>query len=415
MPDTLALHGGTPVRTRPWPKWPTFDASDEKALLDALHGGVWGIGGPRVGEFECKYSALQGARYGVACCNGTIALEIALIAAGVKPGDEVITSPYTFMASAMAVVEIGAVPVFVDVEPGTHNLDPRQIDAAVSERTTCIMPVHIGGRPADMDGVLAAAQRHGLSVVEDAAQGWMAAWRGTPVGALGNAGIFSFQSSKNISSGEGGIVLTNDEATFQRAWSYHNCGRRLGGEWYAHDFPGLNLRLGEFQAAILLAMLERLPAQQERRRAAMAVLQRELARIPGLLVPDDDPRITAHACHMFMVRLDPAAIPAPKAEVIKALHAEGIPANPGYTMPLYRQGLFAWYGERPTHWGGPKWKDAIRVPYASYDLPVTQRLCDTTIWVKQETLLAGAEEMGDVVAAFAKVADAARAGRLAPA
>ena len=157
MPETLALHGGTPVRTRPWPQWPTYDATDEKALLDALHGGVWGVGGPRVGEFECSYSALHGARYGVACCNGTIALEIALIAAGVKPGDEVITSPYTFMASAMAVVEIGAVPVFVDVEPGTHNLDPRLIGAAVSERTTCIMPVHIGGRPADMDGVLAAA------------------------------------------------------------------------------------------------------------------------------------------------------------------------------------------------------------------------------------------------------------------
>ncbi len=412
MPETLALHGGTPIRTRPWPRWPSIGPSHSRALQDALESGIWGIGGQRVGEFECRFSELQAARFGVACCNGTIALEIALVAAGVRPGDEVITSAYTFMASAMAILEVGAVPVFVDVEPGTHNLDPAKLDAAVSERTTAIMPVHIGGRPADMDGVMAAARRHGLLVVEDAAQGWMAAWRGVPVGAIGNVGGFSFQSSKNLSSGEGGIVVTNDEPTYQRAWSLHNCGRRLGGEWYAHDFPGLNYRLGEFQAAILLAGLERLPEEQERRRAAMAVLQPEIAKIPGLLVPDDDQRITAHACHMFMVRLDPRVIPAGKPAVIKALQAEGVPANPGYTMPLYRQSFFAWYGERPTHWGGPRWKDTVRVPYASYDLPVTQALCDTTIWVKQDVLLAGSEEMADVVAAFAKVAAAARTGEL---
>lgn len=412
MPETLALRGGTPVRTLPWPQWPTIGSSDARALVETLESGRWGIGGTRVGEFECRFSELHAARFGVACCNGTIALEIALVAAGVQPGDEVITSAYTFMASAMAILEVGAVPVFVDVEPGTHNLDPAKIDAAVSERTTAIMPVHIGGRPADMDGVMAAARRHGLAVVEDAAQGWMAAWRGVPVGAIGNAGGFSFQSSKNLSSGEGGIVLTSDEPTFQRAWSFHNCGRRLGGEWYAHDFPGLNYRLGEFQAAILLAALERLPAEQERRRAAMAALQRDLAGIPGLLLPDEDSRITAHACHMFMVRLDPREIPVGKAAVIQALQAEGLPANPGYTMPLYRQTFFDWYGERPTHWGGPRWKETVRIPYASYDLPVTRALCDTTIWVKQDVLLAGPAEMGDVVAAFAKVAAAARAGEL---
>ncbi|MBP7146287.1 MAG: DegT/DnrJ/EryC1/StrS family aminotransferase [Acidobacteria bacterium] len=411
MDQQLAISGGSPVRTRPWPKWPAWDENEERRLLGALGSGTWGIGGKLVPEFEEKYAALHEAKHGIACCNGTLALEIAMVAAGVRPGDEVITSPYTFMASALAALDIGAVPVLVDVQPGTHNIDPALIEDAITPRTAAIMPVHIGGRPCDMDDILEIAARRDLAVVEDACQAWTASWNGKPVGALGDAGAFSFQSSKNISAGEGGIILANDEGMFQRAWSYHNCGRTLGGAWYQHDYPGLNYRLTEFQAAVLLAQLERLPEAQARRRAAMAVLHRELAKIPGLLLPDDDPRVTAHACHIYMVRLDPREVPADKMSVVKALQAEGIPAHPGYTTPVNRQAFFEWYAERPTG-GGPRWGEVWHRRYADQKLPVCEELCRTTIWVKQEILLAGPEEMGDVVEAFARVLDAARSGRL---
>ncbi|RMF71216.1 MAG: DegT/DnrJ/EryC1/StrS family aminotransferase [Acidobacteria bacterium] len=408
----LAISGGEPVRTEPWPTWPVWDASEEQALIDTLRSGRWGVGGERVPRLEARYAELHGARHAVACCNGTVALQIALVAAGIEAGDEVITSAYTFMATALAILAVGAVPVFVDVEPGTHNLDPDRIEAAITPRTRAIMPVHIGGRPADMDRILAIAKRHGLRVVEDAAQAWLASWNGRPVGALGDAGTFSFQSSKNLTAGEGGIVLTNDDDVYRLAWSYHNCGRLPGGAWYEHATAGLNYRLGEFQAAVLLAGLDRLPEQQARRREAMRALDEGLAGIDGVLTPEADDRVTAHAGHIYMVRLDPAAIPQDKARVVEALQAEGIPAHPGYTTPLYRQGFWDWFAERRVGDGSLRWKDLFDRRTQELPLPVTESLCRTTIWIKQDVLLAGAQAMGDVVAAFDKVLAAARAGEL---
>ena len=411
MSDKLAMMGGRPVREDPWPRWPVWTEEDERAVVDAIRSGKWGVGGTRVPELERRFADLHRAKYGVVCCNGTIALQIALVAAGVEAGDELITTPYTFMATAMAALAIGAVPVFVDVEPGTHNLDPELIEAAITDRTKAIYPVHIGGRPANMDRIGEIAAKHSLLVVEDAAQAWLASWKGTPVGAIGTAGTFSFQSSKNFSSGEGGIVLTNDEAVYQRAWSFHNCGRKLGGEWYDHVLPGLNYRLSELQAAILLSSLDRLVEQQGQRSEALGVLQRDLAQVPGIRVPDDDPRVTGHACHIFMARLDPEVIPVNSMTFVKALQAEGLPAHPGYTTPLYKQGFWDWFGERSTG-AGKKWKDVWPRSYGTYRLPVCEQLSRSTVWVKQDVLLAGAAEMGDVVEIFAKVSKAAREGAL---
>jgi dTDP-4-amino-4,6-dideoxygalactose transaminase len=411
MTDTLAAHGGTPVRSKPWPKWPVYDQTEEQALIGALRSGVWGVGGKLKIEFEQKYAQMHQARFAVTCVNGTVALQIAMVAGGLKPGDEVITSPYTFMASGLAALTVGVVPIFVDVEPGTHNLDPTKIEAVITPRTRGILPVHIGGRPSDMSAIMAIAQKHNLIVIEDACQAWTAAWNGTPVGAIGLAGGFSFQSSKNIAAGEGGAIITNDEATYQRCWSYHNCGRRQGGAWYDHDFPGLNYRLSEFNAAVLLAQLAKLPAQQATRAEAMKALHQGLRGMPGILIPDDDPRVTAHGCHIYMVRLDRNHFPGDKMQFIKALQAEGIPAHPGYTRPLYAEGFWKWYGERPTG-GGTKLKDHWPHPYSDYKLPVCEELCANTIWIKQDMLLAGPSEMGDVVKAFEKVSNAARKGAL---
>ena len=384
MSARLAIDGGTPVRTAPWPAWPRSGAAERRALAEVLESGRWGLGGPAVPELEARFAELHGARYAIACCNGTMALQTALVAAGVQPGDEVITSPYSFVATAQVLRSVGAVPVFVDVEPGTHNLDPELIEDAITERTTAILPVHIGGRPADMDRVSEIAARRGLRVVEDAAQGWLASWRGRGVGSLGDAGAFSFQSSKNLTAGEGGLVLTDQEALYRSAWSWHDCGRDPEGNPHAHADIGLNLRMTEFQAAHLLVGLERLPAEQAIRRQAMDALAAGLAEIEGVQTPDSDDRITTHGCHIFMIRLDESGL-APdrrdgrdKGRVIEALRAEGIPAQPGYTTPLER------------------------------GLPVCERLCRTTIWIKQEVLLAGAAQMRDVVDAFAKVLEVRR-------
>jgi dTDP-4-amino-4,6-dideoxygalactose transaminase len=335
--STLAIHGGSPVRTTPFGGWPVFGPEEEAALLAALRSGVWGsIDGTFVKQLEVEFAALQAARYGVSCVNGTMALSVALKALDIGPGDEVLVPPYTFIATASAALMIGAIPVFVDVDPETLLIDPSLIDAAVSPRTKAIIPVHHAGSPADMDGVMAAAKRHGLRVIEDAAQAHGAAWRGTPVGAIGDIGTFSFQSSKPINAGEGGMMTTNDAALDELLWSYRNVGRRRGGEWYEHVRLGWNLRMTEFQAAVLLEQMKRMPAQQAHRTEAAAYLSDRLRVIPGVVplkVPDG---VTAHSWYSYHWRwLGAADGGLPKPDFAEALRAEGVPVFGGYT-PLNR-------------------------------------------------------------------------------
>ena len=207
----LAIAGGTALRQAPFPAWPVWDESDVQALRRVLQSGRWdALKGEEVSRFEAEFAAYQGAAHGVAVTNGTVALKLALIAAGVGPGDEVIVPGYTFIATATAALELGAIPIFADVDPHTYTLDPDSVAACVTPRTRAIMPVHLGGCPADMDGLLAVAQRHGLAVVEDAAQAWGASWNGSRVGTIGQCGIVSFHASKNLTAGEGGMVLCND-------------------------------------------------------------------------------------------------------------------------------------------------------------------------------------------------------------
>ncbi len=411
MNGKLAMSGGSPLRTKPWPKWPVWTAVEEQAVVAAIRSGKWGVGGSEVPKLEQRWAELHEARYGVACCNGTIALQIALVAAGIQAGDEIITTPYTFMATAMAALAVGAVPVFVDVEPGTHNIDPELIEAAITEHTRAIYPVHIGGRPVNMERIAEIAKRHELVVVEDAAQAWLASWNGKPVGAYGDVGTFSCQSSKNFAAGEGGLLLTNDEAIYQRAWSFHNCGRKLGGQWYEHVLPGLNYRLGEFQAALLVSSLPRFIEEQKLRQVALKALDEKLQGIPGILTPDRDERVTSHACHIYMVRLDRELISVDSKLFASAVQAEGLPGHPGYTVPLYKQGFWKWFGERATGQGG-RWSEVWPRSYDSYELSVCESLCASTLWIKQDVLLSGPDEMGDVAAIIAKVAEAARKGEL---
>lgn len=333
----LAVHGGTPIRTTPIGQWPVFGREEEELLLEALRSGVWGsIDGTFVKRLEVEFADLQDARHGVSTVNATMGLSIALKAVGVQPGDEVLVPPYTFIATASAALMLGAIPVFVDVDAETLLIDPAQLEAAVTPRTKAIVPVHHGGSPADMDGVMATARRHGLRVVEDAAQAHGAAWRGRPVGAIGDVGVFSFQSSKPINAGEGGMMLTDDDELDELLWSYRNVGRRRGGEWYEHVRLGWNLRMTEFQAAVLLGQMRRMPAQQAQRTKAAAYLDAAMAAIPGVVpvkVPDG---VTAHSWYTYHWRwLGAADGGLTKADFARALAAEGIPVFGGY-VPLNR-------------------------------------------------------------------------------
>ena len=262
MATKLALLGGTPLRKRPFTTWPIFGKPEEKRLLRTLHSGKWGrLNGPEVAEFEQRFATMHGCQHGIGVVNGTVSLRIGLMAAGIQADDEVIVPPYTFLSTASAVVEANAIPVFADVDLETFNLDPKAVEAAITPRTRAIIVVHFAGQPADMDAIMAIARKRKLFVIEDAAHAHGAIYKKRAAGSIGHLGSFSFQSSKNLTSGEGGIITTNDQKLAEACRSIHSCGRIPGGLWYEHHVMSGNYRLGEFQGAILNCQLARLEAQ----------------------------------------------------------------------------------------------------------------------------------------------------------
>jgi dTDP-4-amino-4,6-dideoxygalactose transaminase len=396
----LALHGGTKVRSTPFPAWPVYDHRDLEALEAVLKSGAWGIGGTQVDAIEQKFAAYQDARHGVAVFNGTVALEVALLAAGIGAGDEVIMPAYTFMATPAAALAVNALPVFADIDPATYTMDPKDAARRITANTKALMPVHVGGCPADMDTFRELAQKHRLLLIEDACQAWGAAWRGTRVGAIGAMGAFSFQSSKNLSSGEGGMLVTNDDALYELAWSYHNCGRVKSGKWYQHEVLGLNFRMTEFQAALLVVQLGRLPAQSKRRAENAAHLDKKLAGIEGIIPPGRRPEVTSHGNHLYVLRYDRSRFgDLPRERFFEALQAEGIPCGSGY-VPLYREGFMLGL-ERNAHL---KELYGDRLGYAGISLPATERACDEeSVWLSQNMLLGETRDMDEIAAAVTKV------------
>jgi dTDP-4-amino-4,6-dideoxygalactose transaminase len=397
----LAVRGGEALRTRPWPAWPVWDEEDAQAVADVVRSGKWfASSGAKNREFCDFYAGIHQARHAVACCNGTQALEIAMRAAGVKAGDEVVTTPYTFIATVASAVQINAVPVFADVDPRTLNLDPAAAEAAITERTRAIIAVHIAGCPADLDALTDLARRTGLILIEDSAQAHLAEWKGRRVGAIGDAGTFSFQASKNLNAGEGGVVLTDDEETFERAWSLTNCGRVREGGWYEHRMLSGNYRMTEFQAALLLSQARRLEEQTRRRNENALYLAAQLSEIEGIRPLVRDPRVTQHAYHLFIFRYDRSAFGGmPREEFLAALRAEGIPCSPGYS-PLYRSPAFKI--DTATH------PFPTRVDYSSIQLPEVERACEEAVWLTQGMLLAEKRDMDDIAAGIRKIQKACR-------
>jgi dTDP-4-amino-4,6-dideoxygalactose transaminase len=397
----LALTGGAWTKKKSFPVWPIYDETEKQALLEVLESRVWWrTPGTKTLAFEKEFAAFHYAKHGIAVTNGTAALEVAMMALGVGPGDEVIVPNFTFVATASAVLAVGAMPVMVDVLAETHCIDPALAEAAITSRTKAIVAVHIGGNPADLDLLGAIAAKHGIALVEDCAHAHGSEWKGRRVGAIGNAGTFSFQSGKLMTAGEGGIVVTDDDAFERQARSVHDCGR-MPGEWfYSHYINGSNYRLSEWQGAVLSAQLKRLDAQTALRHKNSRLLDKLLAEIPGLTPQKLDSRCTRNGQYAYIFHVDRKKFAEVATEkLIAAMNAEGIPNQASYP-PVHKIDVFQ-NGEFRKRLCGAQAKQAHAFLQASY--PVTHQAAWESVWIPQTALLGDEEDMQEIAAAWRKI------------
>lgn len=402
-----ALLGGSPVRTARFPAWPVPAPGDDQAVLDVLHSGRWtrSYGGQVSNRFEEVYARVTGARHCVATANGTSALFAALGALGVGPGDEVILPPYTFVATLNVVLLQYALPIFVDTDPHTFQVDAGKIEAALTPNTRALLPVHIGGNVADLDAILALAKKKSLPVIEDACQAHLAEWRGRKVGTWGDAGCFSFQNSKNWNCGEGGAVLCNDDDLAARIYAFHNNARGRGPGGYNYQHVGsraANLRLTEFQTALLLSQMENVEQQTRRRTENAEYLTGLLQQIPGIEPAKMYPGCTVNAYHLYMFRYRAEAFAGlPRARFLQALSAEGIPCMAGYTPLNQEPSTLATLNTRAYQRIYPaetlkQWRDRTHCP-------VNDQLCREAVWFAQTMLIGPKSDMDAIADAIVKI------------
>jgi perosamine synthetase len=401
----LAILGGEAVKKTKWPSWPQWDATEEQALTGVLRSGKWYRGsGDAVASFERAYAQLMGARHALATANGTSALYAAINALGVSPGDEVIVPPYTFVATVNIVLLNYALPVFADSDPGTFMMDPRTLASRITDRTAAIIPVHMAGSAADLDAILTAAAPRRIPVLEDACQGHLGEWRGKKFGTAGVAGCFSFQASKNLNSGEGGAIITNDDSLMERAFAFHGNGRPLKPAAGSDVFPfgGANLRLTEFQGALLTAQMTRLETQARTREENARYLTSIFDKISGIRPARLTAGCTRSAWHLYMFRYDRTAFAGlDRATFLKALAAEGIPASSGYT-PLNKQPFIQATLESKGY--RRLFPAATLEDWAERNAcPANDRLCTEAVWFTQNTLLGTRSDMDQIAEAILKI------------
>jgi len=397
--NDLAINGGKKTVTKNF-SWPVFDEADVQAVTEVARSGQWGNPDCKglVEKFEKEFATYCGVKYAIACVNGSVSLRLALIASGVKPGDEVIVPPYSFIATASVVIECNCVPVFVDIDPNTYNIDPLKIEDAITPRTKAIIPVHFAGQACDMDRIMAIAQKHNLFVLEDAAHAHGGEYKGKKLGGIGHAGSFSFQSSKNLNSGEGGMAVTNDEKLYDMMNSLRNVGRIKGGQWYEHHNAGCNYRITQFQAALLSSQLTRLDEQTRLRDRNGKYLSDLLKSIEGIEPLTRGHGETLHTYHIFIFKYDKTKFNGLlKREFAEMLAAEGVPSFMGYPKPLYEQPLFQNRNFMcyaiPDH-----------VDYSSVHCPVAEKACyEDAIWILQHAMLGTTEDMEQFAQAIKKI------------
>jgi perosamine synthetase len=402
--DKPALLGGPRVHTAGWTKWPQWREAWEPHVLGVFRSGRWYRGsGERVAEFETRYAQLLGARKCLATASGTTALIVSLHVTDVDAGDEVIVSPYTFIASYNAILVGKALPVFADTDPATLTMDPASIEGRITERTRAIMPVHIFGLPCDMDPIVAIARKHNLAIVEDACQAWLAEYKGRKCGTIGDLGCFSFQESKHIPAGEGGAITSMREELIDRCNSFHNCGRPAGSHTGSGSFTrGANYRMTEAQAVILAQQFDKLVKETEVRRANADYLSANLGTIPGI-TPVRLPNDSRPVWHLYAFRYDAAQFHGLTRDgFARAVSAEGVPCG-GVYREQYNDGLLdeaiasrgfrrLWSAERLK-----AYRDSFR------ELTGNTRVCETTVGMTQNMLLGDRTDMDHILEAIRKV------------
>ena len=383
----LALYGGKPVRERPFPQWPVATEREVDLLKEVLAGQQWGGYSEAVKQFEQVFAQVHDCEFGVAAANGSVAIEMALKAAGIGEGDEVIVPAHSFIATASAVNRVGATPVFVDIGRDTYNLNPELLQPAVSERTAAVIAVHFSGIMLDMDRFSETAAGLKLTVIEDAAHAHGAEWHGRRAGSFGICGTFSFQNSKSMTAGEGGMLITNDKDVAAAAAAFANCGRRAGHGWFEHFDLAPNYRLSGFQAAVLMAQLERLPAQIRTRQANRDALIGQVSA-PGISFQTGPGGVSVRTNYLLLGRIDKKSFGMTRDDFVRAMEAEGIPCRAYYPHPLYKNPMYQ--------------SAACRV----MPCPVAEQACLDSFWIPQNALMGDEEDTRDIARAIAKIWEA---------
>jgi dTDP-4-amino-4,6-dideoxygalactose transaminase len=397
----LAALGGRPIREKPYPEWPVHDQHDIQAITKVIESGRWGgypYPGPQTSEFARRFAELQGGGYAVPMANGTVTMEVALRAMNIGWGDEVIIPAYTFQATAAAVMSAGAIPVIVDVDYHTYCLDPQATTSAITPRTKAIIPVHLGAEMSDMDAIMEIAGKHDLVVIEDCAHAHGAKWRGQGAGTIGHFGSFSLQSSKTLSTGEGGVLLCRTPELAAKASSLIDCGRPHDVEEKLFTM-GANYRLSELQAALALVGLERFPEQASQRESMAAYMDEALSEVPGVRLLKRDPRHTTRSFYRYILAIDPQVFKARHDAVCFALEGEGIPCWVGYEAmhhyELFQPGL----SHLPVPSAFPEYFDFARMSF-----PVAEQACEAeAVWLDESIFRAGPSGVDDVIRALQKI------------
>jgi len=404
----LAINGGPKRIERTLGKeWPIRGGAEEQAVVEVVRSGRWWRGtepeSSQVAHFEEEWAAYHHAKHCVAVTNGTTAIECALKSVGVEAGDEVLVPALTFVASATAIALVNAVPVFVDIDPGTFNIDPDAMEAAITDRTRAAVVVHNGGYPCDMDRVAEIARKHDIAIVEDSAHAHGSEWKGTRIGALVDMGTFSFQMGKTLTCGEGGAVVTNDDELAEKAFSFHHIGRLPGRPFYEFHRVASNLRMSEWQGAILRAQLARLDEQIEARTRNYTRLIEGFKEIDGIEPIRLDPRVTRWSFYYWNFRYDQHAFDGvPRDTFIQAANAEGVPVAIGaHGAPIYRNPVFESMGSE--RWG--QWLPYGRpLDYTKVCCPEAERVFrDVALSISHRFFLGGPDDMDLILEAFGKI------------
>ncbi len=362
------------------PEWPQSDEREAEMLRQVLSSPQWGGFHPFVAEFERSFAAYQHSQHAISAANGTLTLELALPLLGVSPGDEVILPAISFISSASAISRVGAIPVFVDIEESSFNIDAARVQQAITPRTKAVMAVHFGGVLCDIPSLQQLCSARGLMLLEDAAHAHGAEWQGRRAGSFGRMASFSFQNGKVLTSGEGGALLTSDDSLAEQARSLANCGRKLGCNFYEHYRIGTNFRMTAFQAAVLLCQLEKLPAQIQRRTQNAKLLKHLLQDVEEIVWQQEPAQQTQNPQYLLTGRLKNSAID--HREFCAHLSAQKIPCAPFYPHTLYQNPVFH------------------NAPCRVIPCPVSEARLKDAFWLGHRLLLAGEETIHECAQAM---------------